>query len=42
MNWSPEEGDLHTIALGHKDIDPDEMYDLETQREEWLESVKII
>ena len=37
LNWTPEQGDLQTLALGHKDINPEEMYDLEPQREEWLE-----
>ena len=30
--WKREQGDYQTLALGHKDIKPDQMYDLEEQR----------
>ena len=36
LNWTPEQGDLQTLALGHKDIKPEEMFDLEPQRKQWL------
>ena len=36
LNWTPEEGDLQTLALGHTDIKPEEMFDLEPQRKQWL------
>ena len=31
-----EEGDLQTLALGHTDINSEDMFDLEPQIKQWL------
>ena len=36
LNWTPEEGDLQTLSLGHTDISHEDMFDLEPHRKQWL------
>ena len=36
-NWRPEKGYYQTLALGHYQIQDEDMIDLEKQRNKWVE-----